>query len=160
MKKDQKKETKNSSNTLLILIACIVMIIISIVVGVVSYNLGKKSIPKIKEKKEEPTIKYNTNEGIVKDKEINGILFTNIECAYDGNISLITYTIKNNTKETINLKEYEVNIKDKEGKLLAIMSPNLDKEIAPGESFDTGNSIDIDLSNAYSMELNLDNKES
>lgn len=159
MKKDQKKEIKKSSNTLLIIIVCIVMIIISIVIGVVSYNLGKKSIPKVK-KEEEPTIKYNTNEEIVKDKEINGILFTNIECAYDGNISLITYTIKNNTGETINLKEYDINIKDKEGNLLAIMSPNLDKEIAPGESFDTGNSIDIDLSNAYSMELNLDNKES
>ena len=159
MKKDQKKEIKKSPNTLLIIIVCIVMIIISIVIGVVSYNLGKKSIPEVK-KEEEPSIKYNTNEEIVKEKEINGILFTNIECSYDGSISLITYTIKNNTGETINLKEYDINIKDKEGNLLAIMSPNLDKEITPGESFDTGNSIDIDISNAYSMELNLDNKES
>ena len=159
MKKEQKKETKNNSNTLLIIIACIVMIIVSSIIGIVAYNLGKTSIPKEK-KQEESTIKYNTNEEVVKDKEINGILFTNIECSYDGNISLITYTIKNNTGETINLKEYEVNIKDKKGNILAIMSPNLDKDIAPGDSFDTGNAINIDLSEAHSMELNLDNKES
>ena len=73
-----------------------------------------------------------------------------------GEYSIINYTIVNNTKETINLKEYEVIIKDKDGTILAIISPNLDENIEPGKTRDTGNAINIDLTKAYSMELNLE----
>ncbi len=101
----------------------------------------------------------NTNKKFVEDKDVDGILFTNIKCSYDGNNSLITYTIVNHTKEVVNIVDYDVMIRDKNGNILAVISPNLDYDLKPEESYDTGNAIDIDVSNAYSMELLLDEDE-
>ena len=103
---------------------------------------------------------YNTNEKVIEDKDVNGILFTDIQCSFDGESSLITYKIVNHTKEAIKLGEYQVIIKDKDGGLLAVIVPSFDNEIAPDESFETGNFVsNVDLSNAYSMELELGSNE-
>ena len=151
MKKE--KEASKSSSIILIVVALLVIVVIA-GVGIFTNMKGDKNENKKNDGK--PEIKYNTNENVVKDQEIGGILFTNIKCSYDGSMSLISYTIVNNTNETINLKEYEVEVKDKDGTLLALLAPNLDQEIPAGEKYDTGNAINIDLSNAYSMELKLD----
>jgi len=131
----------------------ILLLLVIIAILLVFLNKDKK-IP-IDEIRTPDEIQYNNNEQVIGDKEINNITFTNIECSYDGNNSLLTYTITNKTKETINLGEYEITIKDKDGNILAILAPNLDQDIAPNASYDTGNSINIDLTKAYSIELNL-----
>ena len=152
----EKKKNGGLNNTLIIIILAIILLVAA-GIGIFTSMNGSKKNNKTKEDKQE--VQYNTNEDVVKDKEVNGILFTNIKCSYDGNMSLITYTIVNHTGETINLKEYEVMVRDKDGNLLAVIAPNLDEDIAPEASVDAGNAINIDLSNAFSMELNLDSAE-
>ena len=151
--KKEKVETKKSIDLKFIIAVIIIIILLGLIIWITFIKVNTSNN---EPKKEEPKIKYNTNENVVKDKEINGILFTNIKCSFDGEYSIINYTIVNNTKETINLKEYEVIIKDKDGTILAIISPNLDEDIEPGKTRDTGNAINIDLTKAYSMELNLE----
>ncbi len=102
------------------------------------------------------SIVYNTNHKVVRDKEVNGILFTNITCSYNGFLSLITYTIVNHTNTNLDLRKYDVLIKNKKGDLIASISPDLNQSIAPNGKFDTGNAIYTDLSHAYSMELSFD----
>lgn len=134
----------------------ILILLIALAIGIVILNKQVKKQPLQEEKTTNETeIKHNTNQQVVEDKEINNITFTNIECSYDGENSLLTYTITNKTTETINLGEYDITIKDKEGNILAILAPTLDQNIAPGESYETGNAINIDLTTAYSIELNL-----
>lgn len=156
MKKEEKNLEKNNKKMSPIVIIALVLLVAILIFGIVSMKPGSKGTNKAPKEEE---VKYNTNENVVKDKEINGILFTDIQCSYDGENSILTYKIVNNTTEVINLKEYEVIVKDKDGAMLAMIEPNLDQEIKPGESFDTGNAINIDLSSAYSMELNLNKSE-
>ena len=151
--KKEKVETKKSTDLKFIIAVIIIIILLGLIIWITFIKVNTSNN---EPKKEEPKIKYNTNENVVKDKEVNGILFTNIKCSFDGEYSIINYTIVNNTKETINLKEYEVIIKDKDGTIIAIISPNLDENIEPGKTRDTGNAINIDLTKAYSMELNLE----
>ena len=149
------KSNKNSNSRLIIGIILLVVLVIGIV-GVTSVKfLHTDNKEKDTVEEDDFGIKYNTNEDMVKDKDVGGVLFTNIECSYDGNMSLITYTIVNNTDKDINLMEYEVVVRDDGGNILTTIAPTLDRNIAPKESFDTGNAVDIDLSNAKSMELVL-----
>lgn len=157
MKKKNEKKKNEKENKNLILIIAIVCAIIVFIIGIY-FIVSKLNIQNQEKssKTNEQKIKYNKNENVIKDKNIGGILFTNIECSFDGNMSLISYTIVNHTSETINLKEYEVMVKDKTGNVITTIAPNLDIDIEPEKSFDTGNAVDIDLSEAYSMELVLD----
>lgn len=127
-------------------------------IGVKVFYDYKNNANKDTEQKKETPIKYNTNEGVVQDKDIGGITFTNITCKYDGTYSVLEYTITNHTDQDINLGEYEIIVKDKQGNILANIAPTLDYNLKVEESYDTGNAIDIDLSDAYSIELVLSNQ--
>lgn len=110
--------------------------------------------------KQEETLKYNQNETFTEDKTVANITFTNIHCSYDGVYSLLEYTITNNNSKNLQLGEYEIIVKDKDGNILANLAPTLEYELAPSESYDTANAIDIDLTNAFSLELIIaENKE-
>lgn len=98
-------------------------------------------------------VKKNTNQEMIKNQTVDGIAFTNIQCTFDGSYSLLEYTITNQTEDRITLDEYELIVKDKAGNILANLAPDLGVELKPQESYSTGNAIDIDLSDAYSMEI-------
>ncbi len=151
MKKEKKKKILIISIILILIIIAIIILILFKFPKNTKKTQNENNISNNDSSSQD--IKYNQN--ITKDKDINGILFTNINCSYDGYFSLLTYTITNNTNETINLNEYEIMIKDKNDNILAIITPNLNQEINSKESIDTGNTINIDLTGAYSMELIL-----
>lgn len=132
----------------LIFLVCLILGTILIII----YN-NKTQTQKPIEKKEtqKETIIYNPN--ITEEKNIDNIIFKDIECSYDGFYSLLTYKIINKTNNTINLGEYEIVVKDKDNNILANISPSITEDLKPNEEIETGNAIDIDLSNATSMEL-------
>ena len=98
---------------------------------------------------------YTDNKDIISDKNIGDVTFTNIECSFDGFNSLLTYTITNNSKNNIILGNYELIVKDKDDNILAIMVPGDTKELKPTETIDIENVINIDLTKASKLELNL-----
>lgn len=135
-----------------IIIGLIIFLICLIIISgliIISNNQNQK--PSEETNQNEETIKYNTN--LTEEKNIDNIIFTDIECSYDGFYSLLTYKIINKTNETINLEEYEIIVKDKDNNILANISPSITEALNPNEEIETGNTIDIDLSNATSMEL-------
>lgn len=129
------------------IVICIIILIIlsSASLGMFFLKSHSTEIENKKPPKEEVTL--------TKTQLINGIKFTNIECNYNGYDYLIEYTIINTTNERINLTEYELIIKDKNNEVLANISPSLEISLAPNESYHTGNSINIDLSAADSIEI-------
>lgn len=149
---EEQNITKKSNHKLIIIIAIILFIII---IGITIYFLLKKEEPidNLDTPPKETDIKYNTNEGVIQDQNINNITFTNITCSFDGSYSLLEYTITNKTGQTINLGQYEIIVKDKDNNILANLSPYLDQDIAPNEEVATGVAIDLDLSEAQSIEL-------
>ena len=152
---------KNTKRNMLIGIAILIILILGGFIIKLYYNNKNNTTNDTTSKtesKEEETLKYNTNEGVIKDKEINGITFTNITCTYDGAYSILEYTITNHSNQNINLGEYEIIVKDKNGNILANLAPTLDYELKKEESYNTGNAIDIDLSTASSIELVVNNQ--
>ena len=151
IKKEEYKTNKISRILMIILLTLILFITILKIIP-----SSKKAI---KQTNINSNIKNNINQNITKDKNINGISFTNIKYSYNKNISLITYTITNHTKNIINLGIYEIIIKDKSNNILAIIAPNIDHNINPEESYNTSNAIsNIDINKAYSMNIILNNK--
>lgn len=130
------------------LICCVLGIVIAFVFNLKGANQGLETPAA-------PETIYNTNEKVIEDKNINNITFSDIECVFDGNNSLLSYTITNNTQNPVTLGEYEIIVKDKKGTVLANLAPRLDLELKPGEAFNTGTSVNIDLSAAYEIELSL-----
>ena len=160
VKKDRKDKTikkeSNNKSILPLIMIVVLFVVILIVTYYFSSNTFKNENSNNKDNQSsisENNVEENHNKDVVKDKNVNGILFSNINCSYDGYRSLITYTITNNTSERISLNQYDVELKDKDGNVIVIISPTLNDEIAPGESVQTGNAVNMDLSSAYSMNI-------
>lgn len=147
---------KKKTKTILISILSICLILGVTLIIVLMLNQNKT--PEENNDNTTPETTYNNNEKVIEDKNINNITFTNIECSYDGNNSLLSYTVTNKTQAPVTLGEYEIIVKDKDDKILANLVPQLDVELKPEESFDTGVSVGIDLSKAYAIELVLRNE--
>ncbi|MCI6265923.1 MAG: hypothetical protein MR598_03640 [Erysipelotrichaceae bacterium] len=134
-------------------IAGIIILILGIIIVKILYNPQKEKNTSIQESTQNETVEYNNNPQITEEKNINNIIFTDIKCSYDGTYSLLTYKIINKTNQTIKLEEYEIIIKDKNNNILANISPSISQELKPQDEIETGNAIDIDLREAYSLEL-------
>ena len=107
----------------------------------------------------DPNLKYNLNEEFIKEQNIDGITFTKIQCTYDGTQSQLSYIITNNTSEPIQLNEYDIIVKDKKKNTLTIMQPNIEEILAPGDELPIINQVNIDITDAYYLELELKNKK-
>lgn len=153
MAKDKKKEKMPIIWSVSVLF-CILLFLISLFIGIKSFNKEKEPNNKIDNNQTENII-YNDNKDVTSDKEIDNVIFTNIECSFDGFSSLLTYTITNNNKKSIVLEDYELIIKDKDDNILAIMVPGDTSKLKSKESIDIENAIDIDLTKAFKLELRL-----
>ena len=158
-KNETKNETKKSKWIWIILICLILIGIGGYFIFLSSDQNASQDETKETETSTNNEVKYNTNQDVISDKIVDNISFTNIECYFDGNSSLLEYTITNHSDKDVNLGEYEITIKDKDDNILAIIAPTLDYVLKPNESYDTGNAIDIDLSKAVKLELNLNTSE-
>ncbi len=155
VKKNKKwGEYMKKKKKLLLIILGIVLLIGGASILLV-HSLSQEKEPVQSPSPENPEVKQNMNSSFTEDKIINNITFTNINCTYDGVNSLLEYTITNQTNESVRLGAYEIVIRNKDKQILANLSPSLEQELAPGESVDTGNAVNIDLTGAYSMELIL-----
>ncbi len=100
--------------------------------------------------------KYNNNKNFIKKQKVDGIVFKNIKCTYDGNNSLISYTMVNETKKDIYLDNYDIIVKDKNNEKLTKISAHVTQTFKSNESVEMANQVvGVDLTDAYSMELKL-----
>lgn len=104
---------------------------------------------------------YNSNDSFLKDHKIIGVVFKDIKCTYDGNNSLVSYTIVNETNKKINLYNYEIVIKDDNKNTLAKIEFNYNNSLLPNKEVQISNSVvGVDLSDARYMNLRLNTKYS
>ena len=150
MKKEKTPQKKNNSKKIISILILGLILIITVSIIIIKSNNNNEPI----ENKDNKII-----ENKIEDKLIDNVLFSDIDYSFDGNISLLTYKITNNTTKNIYLEEYEIIIKDKNNNILAIISPNTLKEIRPNETIETENAIDIDLKEMYKLEIKLINQK-
>lgn len=132
------------------LIGIIVLLILCIII--ISLIFFKNYKTEILKNKEEVN-SQELNETIIKDQNVDGIIFKDIHYAFDNYNSIIEYTILNNTDKTVILSEYEFVIKNEIGNILAVLAPDLGVTLAPLEEYRTGSAINLDLRNGFSIEV-------
>ncbi len=143
----------NKKKAILIIIL-IILIIIFIGISVI-VNIKSKRNKDTNNEQEELT--YNTNANFIEDKNIDGLSFTNINCTFNGEVSFLSFSIINQTKETIHLDQYKISIKDKDENILSIIELTINHDFLPNEEYFTTSTVLEDLTTAYSLEFNLEN---
>ena len=142
--KKKKDKSRFNKKYLLILVAIVTIIIVFFIVKSNTTNDG---------------LKYNKNKSFIKTQKVEGIIFKNIKCTYDGKNSLISYTMINKAKKNIYLNNYDIIVKDKNNVKLTRISAHVTQTLAPKESVDMANQVvGVDLTGAYYMELKINTK--
>ena len=137
--------------SLVIVLSCLLIFIVII------HLINRKG--NIDSFKDSDKLVYNKNKSFLKKHKVTGIVFKNIKCTYDGNNSLLSYTIVNKTSKKINLYNYEIIVKDKNKKTLTKIDFSYNNSLLPNKEIEISNSVvDTDLSDAHYMNLKLNTK--
>ncbi len=91
--------------------------------------------------------------GIIKEEMYKGLKFYNIKFSKDNDIYILELSIKNTTKEAIDIEKVNIPIKDKDGKVIVTLLGYIGDKIGPDEVRTITTSTSIDLSNAYKKEI-------
>lgn len=110
------------------------------------------------EKKEEiNNIKYNTNQGIVEDKEVGGLHLTNTSLETSQYSSTLVTLVSNPTDKNIQVGMFRIYVKDKDDNLIKTIIAYVGGEIKAGESKEITTNIDMSLENAFKVEYEIIN---
>ena len=130
----------------------IIVIIITVIV-IIGINIISKQG---KKEKEEPLIKVNTNENVIKDQEVEGLKMTNTSLVYENGTTVLVTEVINEKEEDITVKRIRIKVKDKEGNTLTTLIGTIADTIKPGESRTIETETPLDLSKAESVEYSVE----
>lgn len=117
---------------------------------------SKKSESKKNEAAKEPEVKVNTEQEVIKDREVDGIKLTNTSLTTVDGISTLVTSVTNNSSEDYHLDEYTIIIKDADGNEIVRIPGYVGDTIKAGETRTINSSVDIDLStSAKSIEYEV-----
>lgn len=133
-------------------IRIIVIIIITIIV-IIGINIISKQG---KKEKEEPLIKVNTNENVIKDQEVEGLKMTNTSLVYENGTTTLVTEVRNEKEEDITVKRIRIKVKDKEENILTTLIGTIADTIKSGESRIIETETPLDLSKAESVEYSVE----
>lgn len=100
-------------------------------------------------------LKPNTNEGVVGDKIIEGLKFTNSSLVTSEAGSNLITLVTNTTDTNIEVRIIDIIVKDKDGKLLVNMQGYVGGSIPAHDSREVYSSVDMDLSSATDIEYKI-----
>ena len=110
----------------------------------------EKETEKKPEKEEKEEI---VNEpGMLPEKEVNGMKFSNVSISYVDDVSTFVGEIKNTTDKTIDLDVFEIVLKDKDGKVVTTIPAYVSDKIEAGETLPVVATVNLDLTKVYDVE--------
>lgn len=128
----------------------IISLVMLLSVGIITGCGCKK-----KEKKEEK--KYNTNEGVIEDKEVEGLKLTNTSLVSTENSATLVTAVTNPTKKNKKVRIFNIYVKDKEGNTIVTLQGYVGGEVPAGETREITSNVDMNLDNAYKVEYEIIN---
>lgn len=99
--------------------------------------------------------KPNTNEGVIGDKTIEGLKFTNSSLVTSEAGSNLITLVTNTTDTNIEVRIIDIIVKDKDGKVLVNMQGYVGGSIPAHDSREVYSSVDMDLSSATDIEYKI-----
>lgn len=110
---------------------------------------------KRQEEKKEGKENFNTNEDVVKDQEVGELKFTNTSLKVDKNYSTLVTLVSNPTSNDIEVRIFNIYVKDKDGNEIVKLEGYVGDVIPAGESREITSNADMDLSKAASIEYEM-----
>ncbi len=110
---------------------------------------------KRQEGKKEEKENFNTNEDVVKDQEVGELKFTNTSLKVDKNYSTLVTLVSNPTSNDIEVRIFNIYVKDKDGNEIVKLEGYVGDVIPAGESREITSNADMDLSKAASIEYEM-----
>lgn len=99
--------------------------------------------------------KSNTNEGVISDKELGKLKFTNTSLITNENGSSLTTLVSNPTNEDIKVNLFSIFIKDKDNKVIVVLDGYVGDVIPAGSSKTIISYTDVNLENAVNIEYQM-----
>ena len=136
-----------------------------IVVGVLVIALGaffllnndkkKTEEKKETEKKTEEKQNMNTNEGVIEEKTLGDIKFTNTSLKTEAISSTLVTSVINTSDKDIEVRIFDILVKDKDGKVIVTLQGYVGEVIPAGATKEIVSNVDMDLSTATDIEYKL-----
>lgn len=101
--------------------------------------------------------RVNDNFGVIEDKELNGLKFTNTSLIYSDNSSKLKTLVTNNTDSDIEVKIFDIYVKDKDGNNIVTLVGYVGEVVPRGNSREIESYVDMNLKDAYSIEYKIVN---
>lgn len=156
--KTRKKRTKSSKKNMAIYV--IAALIIVIVIGLLLMKNDDKDNKEdggiVKVDGDELMV-ANVNPGVINDKEQNGLKFTNTSLISTENSATLTTSVENTTGSNIEVRVFNIIVKDKTNKIIATLQGYVGGEIPVGEKRDIVSHVDINLTEATNIEYQIIN---
>lgn len=137
--------------SLKILIISLIVLIVGILVFLIIKNKSNDNNNEVKKS----NIIYNDNIGIVEDKIINNVLFTDISCVIDDGSTILKYKVVNNNSESITLGDYKLIFMNANDEVIGEMNASVPMIIEANNFLNVENAVTIDLRDAIKMRIEL-----
>lgn len=96
---------------------------------------------------------FITNENVIKEKEIDGIILENTTFHYENGVTTVVTKVTNNKETEFLLNNYKIVVTDESGVLLASLTNEINLTLAPKEEVSYPMTFsDIDTSTAANVE--------
>ena len=131
------------------------LLIMFMITTLLIVGCGKK-----KEENKEPDKKPETEEkeeniseaGVLPEKEVNGMKFSNASISYVDDMSTFVGEVKNTTNQDIAMDIFEIVLKDKDGNVITSIPAYVTDKLEAGKTMPVVATINMDLTNVYDVE--------
>ena len=137
-----------------ILLTLVMLLSISLVTGC---GCGKKKSDGKDSTKKEDKIEYNTNKGVVEDKEVEGLKLTNTSLKTSEYNSTLVTSVSNPTNKDIYVRIFNIYVKDKEGNTIVTLQGYVGGIVPAGDTRNITSNVDMNLKDAYKVDYELVN---
>lgn len=139
---------KNDKIKVIIMCLIIAGLLIFTIVRIINKN-KTEDVPK---KNDYGDINVNTNTGVIEDKKLGDLTFTNTSMIEKDGVTTLETTITNNSKESKYVGSFTIYVKDRSDEVITELVGYVGSELAPSEKRIITSSITDDITSAYSIE--------
>lgn len=125
-----KKEIKITEKSKIVLVSLVFLLAI---VPIMMNANNKRGLDKSSIKSKEHTFKH-IEEGIVKEENVNGVKFSNISLITKNGQTTFTADVTNITDDDIKKENFDINLLDKDNKVLITLRANIPNGLKKNES--------------------------
>lgn len=94
----------------------------------------------------------NTHDSVIAEQTVDGLKINNVSLITEGESSVFTADVTNTNLESIEVKSFDIIMKDFTDREVITMSGNIGSVIEPNETLTMSTSVEMDLTSVFSIE--------